>query len=189
MHTISLRVAPELYIEPSRFEPLLALLRENREHITEVAFFTGYTHPPLPLATIQRVAERLGREVIPAVRALGLRAGINHLATLGHLDDENTENSLQEPWQNLVDMSGAESTSCYCAADPRVQKYISQCYAALAASQPDFIWYEWQHHAPFTRPDQQQLHLLPFARHCTLAGRGSAAGLNSTSLSQAPAGP
>ena len=155
MHTISLRVSSELWSVRSRFDELLALLRENRDHITEVAFFTGITHPPLPLATIQQEAALLGREIIPAVRSLGLRAGINHLATLGHLDDENPENSLQEPWQHLVDMSGAESTSCYCAADPRVQEYISQCYAALATAHPDFIWLDddvrLNHHPPRVR--------------------------------------
>ncbi|MHB1458874.1 MAG: hypothetical protein ACYC0V_18340, partial [Armatimonadota bacterium] len=104
-----------------------------------VAFFTASTHPPLPLFRIREEAEMLGNKILPAVREIGLNAGINHLATLGHLD-ENPENSLNEPWQHLVDISGTESPSCYCAGDPRVQEYIDECYASLASAKPSFIW-------------------------------------------------
>ena len=155
MHTISLRIPVKIWQEQSLFAQLLTLLREQRQVISEVAFFTALTHPPLPLATIQVEAEQLGQVCIPAVRALGLRAGINHLATLGHLDDENPENSLHEPWQHLVDISGAESSSCYCAADPRMQEYIQQSYRALATAAPDFIWMDddvrLEHHPPVIR--------------------------------------
>jgi len=32
------------------------------------------------------------------------------------------------------------SASCYCAAEPAVQEYIRECYAALAAAGPEFVW-------------------------------------------------
>jgi hypothetical protein len=139
MSTISLRIHTALWREPALYRPLLDLLADYRDTVTEVAFFTGSTHPPLPLATVLEEAEQLGREAIPAARALGLRAGINHLATLGHLD-ENPAGSLNEPWQHLVDISGAVSPSCYCVSDPRVMDYTRQCYAAFAAADPAFIW-------------------------------------------------
>lgn len=139
MSTISLRIHTRHWRNPTLFTELLCMLEEYRDTISEVAFFTASTHPPLPLAVIREEAEVLRCEIIPAVREIGLNAGINHLATLGHLD-ENPENSLNEPWQHLVDISGAVSPSCYCAADPRVQEYIEQCYASLASANPSFIW-------------------------------------------------
>ena len=136
--TISLRVSTFIWMHPERLTQLLAWLRDERGTIDEAAMFTGFTHPPLPLGEVRRRAGILAG-VLPQFRALGLRAGINHLSTIGHLD-ENLANSLREPWQHLVDMSGRESASCYCAADPRMQDYIRRSYAALAGAGPDFIW-------------------------------------------------
>ena len=136
--TFSLRIPYRMCSDEERRRELLDLLREFRTAIDEVAFFTGYTHPPLPLAEVRRRAALL-RQALPEFKALGLRVGINHLATIGHLD-ENPENSLNEPWQHLVDVSGAVSASCYCAADQAVQAYIRECYSALAAAGPEFIW-------------------------------------------------
>ncbi len=137
-NVISLRVHYATWSDASRLREQLALLREFPGTIEEVALFTSVTHPPLPLAEVRRRAALL-RDILPEFKALGLRTGINHLATLGHLD-ENPGNSLNEPWQHLVDKSGAVSLSCYCAADPAVQAYIRECYAALAAAGPEFVW-------------------------------------------------
>ncbi|MCY3020566.1 MAG: hypothetical protein NTW87_16220 [Planctomycetota bacterium] len=135
---VSLRVSPLIWQEKPRYEELLALLKEYRGTIGEVAFFTGFTHPPLPLQTLQQRAAAL-KELIPGCKALGLRTGINHLATLGHLD-ENLEHSLREPWQHLVDVDGAVSASCYCSSDPAVRGYLKDVYVSLAQARPDFIW-------------------------------------------------
>ncbi len=137
-NTHSLRVHYRTWSDAERCREQLEWLREFRDTIDEVAFFTGDTHPPLPLVEVRRRAALL-HQILPDFKALGLRVGINHLATIGHLD-ENPENSLDEPWQHLVDLSGAVSASCYCAADPAVQTYIRDCYAALAAAAPEFIW-------------------------------------------------
>lgn len=135
---ISLRVSTFIWLDDRLCDQLLEWLAAYRDTIAEVAFFTGFTHPPLPLATLRQRAARLGA-IIPRFQALGLRSGINHLATIGHLD-ENPENSLHEPWQHLVDISGAVSKSCYCAADSDVRAYIRDTYVLLAQAKPDFIW-------------------------------------------------
>ena len=135
---VSIRVLVGLWLNTQRRNELQAFVQEYREVIDEVAFFTGLTHPPLPLAVVQSRAAVLA-QVIPQFKSLGVTTGINHLATLGHLD-ENLENSLREPWQHLVDFNGAVSASCYCAADPRMQEYIRRCYVALARAKPEFIW-------------------------------------------------
>jgi hypothetical protein len=135
---ISLRVSSVLWPDPARRRELLALLEAHPGAVNELAFFTGSTHAPLPLEEIQRRAAALAG-IQGEFRSAGLRCGINHLATIGHLD-ENLPYSLAEPWQHLVDISGAVSPSCYCVSDDRVQDYIRSSYRALAQAGPAFIW-------------------------------------------------
>ncbi len=134
---ISLRVSAKLWMQPDRVEELLALLARHPA-IREVAFFTQWTHPPLPLQEIEKRAASL-RDLIPRFRALGLRAGINHLSTIGHLD-ENLENSLREPWQRLTDPTGKAAGGSFCLSDERLREYVRRAYGALASAGPDFIW-------------------------------------------------
>jgi hypothetical protein len=136
--TLIFRILPRLWSDPERAAELLNLLEDHRQTITEVAFITGFTHAPLPLTVIQERAQLIN-QLIPQVRSLGISAGINHLATIGH-SDENLENSLKEPYQHLVDIDGSVSKSCYCAADPDFRSYVRQVYLALAQAAPDFIW-------------------------------------------------
>lgn len=135
---ISIRVGVGQWIHPQRLAELKQFVADYRDTIDEVAFFTGFTHPPLSLSEMVRRAEILAG-ILPEIRALGVLAGINHLATIGHLD-ENLEHSLREPWQHLVDFDGAVSASCYCVADPAMQTYVRDVYVALAGAKPDFLW-------------------------------------------------
>lgn len=135
---ISVRVADAMWSEPRRCRAMLAFIEEYRDVVDEVALFTSLTHPPLPLAEIRARAATLA-QVIPRFKAIGVSAGINHLATIGHLD-ENLGDSLQEPWQRLVDYDGSVSRSCYCASDPRMREYVRDSYVALAGAGPDFLW-------------------------------------------------
>jgi len=134
---VSLRVSTHLWMDDARRAELLELLREHRDTIEEVAFFTSFTHSVLPYAEIARRAGLLAG-IIPEVKALGLRVGINHLATLGHLD-ENLEHSLNEPWQKMTDINGTAAKGSYCPLDPRFQDFTRDCYQALAKAGPDFI--------------------------------------------------
>ena len=133
----SLRVSAMQWSNPHLNAEVLELLRAHSE-IGEVAFFTQHTHSPLPLKVIQERAGVL-RDVLPRYRAIGVRAGINHLSTIGHLN-ENLENSLREPWQRLVDSSGKIAGGSFCLSDERVREYVRESYRALAKAQPDFIW-------------------------------------------------
>ena len=135
---VSLRISTYLWLDERRREELLGLLKRYGDTIEEVAFFSAFTHSLLPLAVIEERAGILG-EVIPRFKALGLSVGINHLATLGHMD-ENLPHSLNEPWQRLMDIEGRTNLACYCPADPDVQRYLGACYTALAKARPDFIW-------------------------------------------------
>lgn len=135
---ISLRISTHLWRNEARRQELLALLEKQRGTIQEVAFFTSFTHPPLPYPTIVRLAEEL-HAVMPRFRELGLRVGINHLSTIGHVD-ENLKNSLAEPWQKITDINGTVAKASYCPLDPRFQTYVHDCYKVLAEAGPEFIW-------------------------------------------------
>jgi hypothetical protein len=147
----SLRIHYPTWSEPARLQNLLETLDCVPGLFEEVALFTAYTHTPMPLDELKRRAAQAA-EVLPVFKARGLSAGINHLPTIGHLE-ENAPNALAEPWQRLVDKSGAVSAGCYCPADPDVKGYIRDSYTLLAAAHPDFIWVDddlrLESHAPF----------------------------------------
>lgn len=136
--TISLRIGTPYWRDAAWRKRLLAALRAYRETIEEVALFTSATHPPLPLATVRELAAEAA-EILPEFRAAGLSAGINHLATIGHLN-ENLAHSLNEPWTRLTDIDGAVEEGNYCPNDPEFRQYVHDSYVALARAQPDFIW-------------------------------------------------
>ncbi|MBI2298108.1 MAG: hypothetical protein HYU66_04005 [Armatimonadetes bacterium] len=135
---ISLRVSVFHWSVPERRAELLEFLTAHRDTVPEIAWFTGYTHPPFPLDAIRERAAVMA-EITPVFRSAGLRVGINHVCTIGHLD-ENLDHSLNEPWQHLVDFDGRVSLGCYCAADPDAMAYVRDSYTLFARSGPEFIW-------------------------------------------------
>lgn len=147
---ISLRISTHLWLDDTRRGELLKCLRGYRGTIGEVAFFTAFTHSVLPYGELSRRAHLLSG-IIPEFKALGIRAGINHLTTIGHLD-ENLENSLNEPWQRITDINGTAAKGSYCPLDPRFRSFTRDCYMELAKAQPDFIWIDddvrMGHHPP-----------------------------------------
>ena len=137
-------------MDSARRGELLGLMRKYQGVIKEAAFFTSFTHPPLPLAEIARRSKMLG-EIMPVFRELGLSAGINHLSTIGHLD-ENLDNSLDEPWQKITDVNGIAAKGSYCPLDGRFRDYVREAYRSVAEARPDFIWIDDDvrlgHHPP-----------------------------------------
>ncbi|MHB0936879.1 MAG: hypothetical protein ACYC6A_10855 [Armatimonadota bacterium] len=135
---ISLRIGTPFWREKAWRKSLLGTLRAYRDTIEEVAFFTSGTHPPLPLQTIRDLAAEAS-EILPEFRALGLSAGINHLSTIGH-HNENLAYSLNEPWTKLTNIRGVVEEGNYCPNDPDFRQYVRDSYAALAQAKPDFLW-------------------------------------------------
>ncbi len=76
---------------------------------------------------------------MPRARALGIAAGINLLATMGH-HEENLAGSLDEPWPRVMDPQAAVSRGTYCPASDPLLDYAHTVYTALAAANPDFLW-------------------------------------------------
>ncbi|MCC6443995.1 MAG: hypothetical protein IT210_11140 [Armatimonadetes bacterium] len=135
---VSLRVSTYYWMDERRCAELLELCRAYARTLDEVAFFTSLTHPPLPLPLIEERAGILA-SIIPRFKEAGLKAGINHLATMGH-HDENLDYSLNEPWQRVMDIRGNTIRGCFCPSDDRLMRYNAAAYTALAKAGPDFIW-------------------------------------------------
>lgn len=132
------RIGTAWWLTDDRFEDLLAFFRRFPHITNELAFFTSETHPPLPLEILRQRAARLAK-LMPRARQLGLKAGINVLATIGH-HEENLPHSLQTPWQRVMDIDGNLCPGSYCPAQPELLDYARQLYTAMAAAAPDFIW-------------------------------------------------
>ncbi|PIZ14738.1 hypothetical protein COY52_11180 [Candidatus Desantisbacteria bacterium CG_4_10_14_0_8_um_filter_48_22] len=147
---VALRVGVPLWMDEGNCAELLKLLRKYRGTVDELAFFTGFTHPPVPAKTAAERA-RVLKKVMPRFRKLGFSTGVNYLATLGHLD-ENLENSLDEPWQRMTDINGTVAKGSFCPADENFREYVAQTYIMYAKTKPDFIWVDddlrMEGHAP-----------------------------------------
>ena len=135
---VAFRISASQWLSEARFEALLDFFQKYPGVADELAFFTSNTHPPLPLAEVERRAERLDK-LIPRVRKAGMSPGINLLSTMGH-HEENLEGSLNEPWQRVMDPHGQVSKGSFCPASPEFQGYVVKVYTALARTAPDFIW-------------------------------------------------
>ena len=124
----------------ARIDEAVTYIRKHPGIVDEVALFSGHTHSAFPLSLIQERCEIIAK-VLPQFKALGIIAGINHITSIGHLD-ENLAHSLNQPWARLTDIDGTPSKGCYCGSDPRVQDYVRQSYIALAKTGADFIWFD-----------------------------------------------
>ncbi len=135
---VAFRISNEQWQTDERFEALIRFFRQCPGVADEIAFFTSSTHPPLPLSEIQQRAEILAKRM-PRIRAEGMSAGINLLATMGH-HEENLDGSLAENWARVTDPQGRSSRGSFCPASDELRAYVAQVYTALAEADPDFIW-------------------------------------------------
>lgn len=134
----SFRIGTAYWLSDKCFEDLLAYFRRFPGVTDELAFFTSETHPPLPLEVMEERAARLAI-LMPRARQLGIRAGVNVLATMGH-HEENLANSLRVSWQRVMDIDGNICAGSFCPAQPELLDYARRVYAAMAKAGPDFIW-------------------------------------------------
>jgi hypothetical protein len=135
---VALRVGTAQWISDEGFQELMYFLGTHPQAIDEVAFFTSFTHPPLPLDEMGRRCARLA-EILPKVRGARYRVGINVLASMGH-HEENLPHSLTAPWPRVTDPQGNISQGSYCPASPELLDYVRRIYTLVAQTKPDFIW-------------------------------------------------
>lgn len=135
---ISFRIGTTTWLPEARFNEQMALFDKYRGVTDEVTFFTGETHPCLPLAVLKERTQILAMRM-DQVRKRGYRTGINLLATIGH-HNENLPNSLTGPYIPLTDIDGKTCDGCRCPNDENMRDYIREAYLALAEARPDYIW-------------------------------------------------
>jgi sialidase-1 len=135
---ISFRIGVPQWLSESRYRELLGWFEKNKGVTDEITFFTSATHPPLPLDEIRRRSQILAGRIAQA-KALGYRAGINVLATMGH-HNENLAHSLSEEDTRVTDPDGRVCQGSFCPNDPNFQNYVRSLYRTVAEANPDYIW-------------------------------------------------
>jgi hypothetical protein len=135
---ISFRIGLTQWMPENRYRELLALFQKYKGVTDEITFFTSPTHPPIPLEEMRHRAEILAQR-IPRAKALGYRAGINVLSTMGH-HNENLPHSLAGDYTRVTDVDGNVSLGSFCPNDPRFQDYVRELYRIVARANPDYIW-------------------------------------------------
>lgn len=136
--TVSYRIGPQRWIDDERFDELLRLFAAYPAATDELTFFTQETHTPLPIHILKERALILTGRLVEA-RRQGYRAGINHLSTLGHFN-ENLSNSVPFDFGRVIGLDGTISLGVLCPNDPKVKSYTVDVYRCLAEAQPDYIW-------------------------------------------------
>jgi len=136
---IMYRVSSVHWLTDEQYNGLLRFFSGHRGTVDALAFFTSNTHAPLTLEEARGCLKRLKTVMKRTREVLGIRVGVNVLATMGH-HEENLDGSLDEPWQRVVDQEGNECRGTYCPSDPRLQSYVRELYTLVAEAEPDFIW-------------------------------------------------
>jgi hypothetical protein len=117
---------------------LLEALESSPRLVEDIVFFTGYFHCPLTLEAIRAKAASLAA-AFPEIRAAGYRVGINHLCTMGHID-ENLEIAVDPSLPRITGIHGEICRGTLCPNDPRMHDYVRETYTILASTRPDIIW-------------------------------------------------
>jgi hypothetical protein len=170
---VAFRVGTAQWMPEHRYRDLLALFEKYKGVTDEITFFTSFTHPNIPLEEMKRRCDLLAGRIQQA-KALGYRAGINVLSTMGH-HEENLPNSLHGDYTPVTDIGGGVSRGSLCPNDPKLRQYVRQIYQYAAAANPDYIWVDDDVRLMGHMP----VGLTCFCDHC-LAIFGKASGTNYT---------
>ncbi|MBQ0105641.1 MAG: hypothetical protein KBT47_06365 [Armatimonadetes bacterium] len=135
---ISYRVSTTTWESDYHFDNLMILLKKYKDYIDEIALFTGFVHTCLPIERVEKMA-LIAKDRIKRIKALGISCGINHLCTVGHIN-ENKAHSLDfENYDCQTDIKGIKS-NVLCFSSEKTYYYSERVYTALAEAEPDFIW-------------------------------------------------
>ncbi len=118
--TLSWRVGLMQWETEDAFERVLALLRETRDVVDEVALFKTITHHLyIPLEEYASRMKLVTRR-LAALRGTGIPSvGINVLCTIGHIN-EAWSYMPPLPFQPMVGHDGSVSTGCACPNTPGI---------------------------------------------------------------------
>ncbi len=136
---MSMRIPTQRWLDEAMFAEVLDLLDANKGVVDELALFSCFTHPPLPLKTVADYAPTLKKRIITA-KSRGYGCGVNILATMGH-HNENMDNSLQGDYARRTDLDGKTCQGSFCPNDQSfVRDYVVPLYTLIAQTEADFIW-------------------------------------------------
>ena len=135
----SLRVSCGHWLEDENFEEFLSFIKEYKDCIEQVAFFTSYFHPPMPLEMAKEHCEIIkGR--MERVREEGFSCGMNILSTVGH-HPERMELTLKGNWAYMTNIDGEECVGSRCMYNQAyLEEYVRPLYEIHCHANPDFIW-------------------------------------------------
>lgn len=135
----SVRVSCSYWMEDESFEKFINFIKGYKDCIEQVAFFTSYFHPPMPLEMAKRHCEILkGR--MERVREEGFSCGMNILNTVGH-HPERMELTLKGDWAYMTNIDGEVCVGSRCMYNQAyLEEYVRPLYELHCAANPDFIW-------------------------------------------------
>lgn len=147
------RIWPEHWLTDAALGKLLSFFAGEKRSVDELIFFNECIHAPMCLDRERARMDRLRHVMAVARRELGVRAGINILATIGHRE-ERAPGGVTESWARIVGADGATCECSACPSDPHFLVYVTAIYGAAAAAGPDVIWldddFRLQYHEPVT---------------------------------------
>ena len=114
------------------------MIAENPGCCDEVWFSTGIGVPPLEWHVENALRIAHGAEQL---RNLGIEAGIQIQATIGHADSISAlERTDGKTWRGWTGRDGTECRFCNCPRQPAFLDYIRQMTECYAACKPSSVW-------------------------------------------------
>ena len=135
----SVRVSYFYWKDESYFEELTEWLSKRHDCIDQVALFSSWFHPPLPLETAAEHAAILKKR-IRTIKGMGISCGINILSTVGH-HPEHLELTLKGNYPYMTNAYGEKCLGSRCMTDPSfLEEYVGPLYRLFCQAEPDFLW-------------------------------------------------
>ena len=120
--------------DEKRLYELLEILKKYPAGIYDIAFFTNYIHIPYTLEEGMRRNELL-KKYIKLFKSEGYNAGINHLTTIGH-HEEDLAYGLGDKYTYMMGESGKICRGSYCMNDENyLNEYVVPLYKGLAEAE------------------------------------------------------
>ena len=136
-YTSMLRIGEHVLYSQEQRDDLWKRLESYPGCFEELIFFTQFTHAVRPIEELAHIAE-LMRPLLEKTRSLGLRAGIDVLCTIGHMNERLSPEMAG--YAHYVDQGGREIAGKLCPSDEGNHEYIRKQYRLFAALDPSVLY-------------------------------------------------
>lgn len=123
--------------EEQQYRSFINFLKQNPGTFDEVIFFNQFTHAVRPISYHREMAAVIA-DMMADVRMLGLKAGVNAIASVGFFDE--LFQSEMEALSPLVGMNGQPQPGKICGTHPGNREYLTAYYKIYASLHPDIIY-------------------------------------------------